>query len=115
MFTAHVRITLRPSILDPQGQAVRRALHTLGLPLVDAVRTGKHVELVLDTDSAEEAQAAAMRACELLLANPVTEDFEVVALLPAAGPHHESGVAANVAAANGVAAATLAANDAEGA
>ena len=93
MYHAHIRITLRPSILDPQGQAVRQALHALGLPLVDGVRTGKHVELKLDTDSAEEAQAAAERACRLLLANPVTEDYEVLALLPAHGPRHESGVA----------------------
>lgn len=100
MYTALVRITLRASILDPQGQAIRRALHALDLPLVEAVRTGKHVELTLDTDSAEEAQAAAVRACQTLLANPVTEDYEVLALLPATGPHHESGVAANVAAAS---------------
>ncbi|HEX8385472.1 MAG TPA: phosphoribosylformylglycinamidine synthase subunit PurS [Rubricoccaceae bacterium] len=100
MYHAIIRITLRPSILDPQGQAVQRALHALDLPLVQAVRTGKHVELTLDTDSAEEAQAAAERACRLLLANPVTEDYEVLALLPGEGRRHESGVAANVAAAS---------------
>jgi phosphoribosylformylglycinamidine synthase PurS subunit len=95
MYHAIIRITLRPSILDPQGQAIRRALHTLDLGLVGAVRTGKHVELTLDTDSAEEAQAAAERACRLLLANPVTEDYEVLALLPGSGPHQESGVPAD--------------------
>lgn len=94
MFHALVRITLRPSILDPQGQAIQRALHALDLPLVESVRTGKHVELAIDTDSAEEAQATAERACQLLLANPVTEDYEVIALLPATGPHQESGVPA---------------------
>lgn len=94
MYHALVRIMLRPSILDPQGQAVQRALHALGLPLVDGVRTGKFVELTLNTDSAEEAQAAAVRACEALLANPVTENYEIVALLPATGDRSESGVAA---------------------
>jgi len=94
MYHAIVRITLRPSILDPQGQAIRRALHALDLPSVQSVRTGKHVELMLDTDSAEEAQEAAVRACQSLLANPVTEDYEIVALLPTDGPHQQSGVPA---------------------
>ena len=91
MYHAHVRITLRPSILDPQGQAVRRALHALGLPAVTSVRTGSFIELVLDTDSATEAQAMADAACRKLLANPVTEDFEVLALVPEHGA--EDGVA----------------------
>ena len=91
MYHVLVRITLRPSILDPQGQAVRRALHALDLPAVQSVRTGKFVEMVLDTESAEEAQAMAERACTSLLANPVTEDYEIVALVPAEGS--EAGVA----------------------
>ena len=93
MYHVHVRVTLRPSILDPQGQAVCRALHTLSLPAVQSVRTGRFIELTLDTDSATEAQSMAETACRALLANPVTEDFEILALLPADGPRHESGVA----------------------
>ena len=93
MYHALIRVTLRPSILDPQGQAIRRALHALGLPAVQDVRTGKFVELVLDTDDAEAAQKMAERACDALLANPVTEDYEVVALVPHAGPLSEMGVA----------------------
>ena len=86
MYHAHVRITLRPSILDPQGQAVRRALHALGLPAVAGVRTGRFIELSLDTDDSAEAQAMAERACRALLANPVTEDFEILAVVPAPAP-----------------------------
>ena len=93
MYLVHVRILLRPSILDPQGQAVCRALHTLGLPAVESVRTGRFVELTLATDDATEAQRLADEACRTLLANPVTEDFEILAVLPATGPHSESGVA----------------------
>ncbi len=85
MYHAHVRITLRPSILDPQGQAIRRALHALGLPAVASVRTGSFIELALDTDDASEAQAMADAACRKLLANPVTEDFEVLALVSELG------------------------------
>ena len=102
MYHAHVRISLRPSILDPQGQAIRRALHALGLPRVASVRTGTFVELMLDTDDANEAQAMADRACRTLLANPVTEDFEILTLLPAGGP--ESGAPAPESAAPGTAA-----------
>lgn len=93
MYHAHVRITLRPSILDPQGQAVQRALHTLGLVAVSGVRTGRFVELTLDTDDAAEANAMAEAACRALLANPVTEDFEILALVPTEGPGHTDGVA----------------------
>ena len=83
MYHAHVRITLRPSILDPQGQAIGRALHALGLPDVAGVRTGRFVELTLGTDSAAAAQAMAEQACRALLANPVTEDYEILAIVPA--------------------------------
>ncbi len=89
MYHAHVRITLRPSILDPQGQAIRRALHALGLPAVAGVRTGRFVELTLDTDDASAAQAMAEQACRALLANPVTEDYQILAVVPAPGaPAH---------------------------
>lgn len=83
MYTAHVRITLRPSILDPQGKAIRHALHDLGMGSVEGVRSGKFVEVHVNAASAEVAEATVRLACEKLLANPVTEDFEIVALVPA--------------------------------
>lgn len=82
MFTAHVRVTLRPSILDPQGKAVRNALHDLGMPSVSDVRTGKFFELTVDAPSAEAAEATVHQACGRLLANPVTEDVQILALVP---------------------------------
>lgn len=85
MFTAHVRITLRPSILDPQGKAIQHALHDLGMAGVQDVRTGKFVEMHVEAASASEAEAVVRQACEKLLANPVTENFELLALVPA-GP-----------------------------
>lgn len=80
MTRVHVRVTLRPSILDPQGQAAQQALARLGLAAVAAVRAGKHFELDVDTDDAAEAEQVARDAAARLLANPVTEDFEVVAV-----------------------------------
>lgn len=77
MYRALVTVTLRPSILDPQGQAIRRALHDLGHAAVADVRAGKHLELMVDAPSAEAAEQVARAACAQLLANPVTEDFAV--------------------------------------
>ena len=77
MFVATVRVTLRPSILDPQGKAVQHALHELGHREVEAVRAGKLIQLTLDVGSAEEAARVAREAAQKLLANPVMEDFEV--------------------------------------
>ncbi len=86
MFTAHVRVTLRPSILDPQGKAIRAAVRDLGMPSVEDVRTGKFFALTVDAPSAEAAEATVRQACEKLLANPVTEDFDILALLPVESP-----------------------------
>ncbi|MEM1042069.1 MAG: phosphoribosylformylglycinamidine synthase subunit PurS [Bacteroidota bacterium] len=77
MFKATVRITLRPSILDPQGKAVRQALHSLGYAGIEGVRTGKLVELHIDAEDRGEAERIAREAAEKLLANPVMEDFAV--------------------------------------
>ncbi len=88
MFTAHVRVLLRPSILDPQGKAIQNALTDLGMPSVEEVRTGSFFSLRVEAASAQEAEAVVRQACEKLLANPVTEDFSILALVP------EDGVAA---------------------
>ena len=83
MFTAHVRVTLRPSILDPQGKAISSALGDLGMGAVESVRVGKFFELTVDAGSAEAAEAVVKQACAKLLANPVTEDVTILALVPA--------------------------------
>lgn len=73
----HVRIVPRPGLLDPQGQAVEHALGSLGFAGVGSVRVGKAIELQLESASAEAAEAMVRQMCEKLLANPVTEDFEI--------------------------------------
>lgn len=77
MYKATVRITLRPSILDPQGKAIHHALDSLGYGAVEDVRSGKLIELKIATDDAAEAERVAREAAEKLLANPVMEDFTV--------------------------------------
>jgi len=74
-----VDVMLKREILDPQGQAVERALPALGFSGVTDVRIGKHVELTVQDGDAE---AAAVAVAESLLANPVIEEF-TVRVLPA--------------------------------
>ena len=71
---ARVTIMLKDGVLDPQGEAVRHALGTLGFDGVSGVRQGKVIELDLP-DGTEEATVAKM--CEDLLANTVIERYDV--------------------------------------
>jgi phosphoribosylformylglycinamidine synthase PurS subunit len=77
MFRAKVRVTLRPSILDPQGKAVEHAISSLGEQAVESVRIGKYVEMEVRSSSADEARQVTERVCKKLLANPVMEDYHV--------------------------------------
>ena len=72
-----VDVMLKPEILDPAGQAVLNALPSLGLPPAADLRIGKHVELALEAEDADGALALATQMAEVLLANPVIEDFTV--------------------------------------
>jgi len=76
-FRLEVRVKPRPGILDPQGKAIHHALNSLGWDGVDDVRVGKAMYLDLVADDAEAAVEAAEAMCRKLLANPVTETFEV--------------------------------------
>lgn len=77
MYKATISITLRPSILDPEGKTVQHALTNLGYDEVSEVRMGKHAEVWIDAEDEEAAHRMATEACEKLLANPVTENFEI--------------------------------------
>src|SRR5258708_6087220 len=72
-----VDVMLKPEILDPQGQAVQRALPRLGFDGVVDVRQGKRFELELDGPADEAALARAREIAEKLLANTVIEEFTV--------------------------------------
>lgn len=75
MYLARIRITLRPSILDPQGKAVHHAITALGTSGVHEVRMGKYIEMKLEAASPAEAERVTGEVCRKLLANPVMEDF----------------------------------------
>ncbi|MCT9934082.1 phosphoribosylformylglycinamidine synthase subunit PurS [Planotetraspora sp. A-T 1434] len=72
-----VDVMLKPEILDPQGQAIARALPRLGFSGVSGVRQGKRFELELDGPADEAALADVRKMAETLLANTVIEDFVI--------------------------------------
>jgi phosphoribosylformylglycinamidine synthase PurS subunit len=72
---AVIKISLKKSILDPQGKAVNNALHHLGFDTFRNVRIGKLIELQINGENKEEAAQKIEDACKKLLANPVIEDF----------------------------------------
>lgn len=69
-----VYVTLRKSVLDPQGTAVMGALHTMGYTEVEDVRIGKYLEIQVD-DSERELDVVVREMCEKLLTNTVIEDY----------------------------------------
>ncbi len=76
---ATILVRLKPEVLDPQGDAVRRALGKLGFGDVTEVRMGKLIELEIEGGVAGDPDLASRlrKMADELLANPVIEDFEV--------------------------------------
>jgi phosphoribosylformylglycinamidine synthase subunit PurS len=74
---ARVTVMLKQGVLDPQGEAVRHALGTLGFAGVQGVRQGKLIELDLAETDKVAAEAAVRAMCDKLLANTVIESYRV--------------------------------------
>jgi len=75
---AKVYVTLKPSVLDPQGKAIHHSIELLGFENVADVRQGKYFEIALNAElSQEEAQTIAEKIAKNILANPVIEDYRV--------------------------------------
>ena len=75
MLKATVYVTIKKSVLDPQGVAVQGALQSVGFQEVESLRIGKYMELTLDTDDRAVAEERLKEMCEKLLANTVIEDY----------------------------------------
>lgn len=75
MFTATINVTLKKSILDPQGSTALHALTSLGFNEAKELRIGKYFELVLDEKDKAKAEARTREMCDKLLTNPVIEDY----------------------------------------
>ena len=74
---ARVTIMLKDGVLDPQGEAVKHALKSLGYNTVETVRQGKVIEILLNETSEERANNSIQEMCEKLLANTVIESYEI--------------------------------------
>jgi phosphoribosylformylglycinamidine synthase PurS subunit len=72
---ARITITLKPGVLDPQGNAIAGALHALGFGAVGNVRQGKYIEVEVAESDPERARAEVKRMCEQLLANTIIENY----------------------------------------
>jgi phosphoribosylformylglycinamidine synthase len=75
---ALVYVTLKPSVLDPQGKAIHHSVELLGNTIISDIRQGKYFEITLDGDIAEaDARVVVERIAKDVLANPVIEDYRV--------------------------------------
>ena len=75
---AKVYVTLKPSVLDPQGKAIHHSVELLGYKQIADVRQGKYFEIALDGAASEsEAAAAVEKIAKDVLTNPVIEDYRV--------------------------------------
>jgi len=77
LFKARVLVSLRPSVLDPAGEATRAAAQRLGVDGVKRLRIGKAIEVDLEAPDRAEAQARLDLLGDRLLANPVIENWSV--------------------------------------
>jgi phosphoribosylformylglycinamidine synthase PurS subunit len=75
LYSARVQVSLRPSVLDPAGEATRAAAARLGVDGVTRLRIGKAIELELEAPDRATAQAQAELLSDRLLANPVIENW----------------------------------------
>lgn len=76
-YQAKVYVTLRPSVLDPAGKAVRAGLSHMGYDNVSKVRIGKYIEVELTAQNEAQAQEQLNKICDQLLANPVIENYRI--------------------------------------
>lgn len=75
-FEAKVSIRLRPSVLDPAGEAIKSAANKLGVEGIDSLRIGKLIEIKLEANGEKEAKEKIELLCDRLFANKVIEDYE---------------------------------------
>ena len=74
--TAKITITSKKTVLDPQGEAIKKALTQLGCGGINSARMGKYIEL--EMADGPEARGKLDEACQRFLSNPVIEDYELV-------------------------------------
>jgi len=71
---ATVIVTLKPTVLDPQGMTIQRSLSSIGLAGISDVRQGKIFNIVLNDGAREQVE----RLAKEVLTNPVIEEYRIV-------------------------------------
>ena len=74
---ATVHVMLKPSVLDPQGEAIKKAIHRLGIDGVESARIGKVVELEISGNDTEKTRQKLEEISHDLLSNPVIENYRI--------------------------------------
>jgi phosphoribosylformylglycinamidine synthase len=74
-YQAKIYVTLRPSVLDPAGTAVRSGVRQMGYENVEQIRIGKYIETTLKAENEDEARRELDEICDRILANPVIETY----------------------------------------
>ena len=77
MYRVKVYVTLKESVIDPQGSVAQKKLHALRFDELKNVRVGKYIELQLEASSEDAAKERATAMCEQLLVNTVVEDYKL--------------------------------------
>jgi phosphoribosylformylglycinamidine synthase len=75
--TAQIFVTMKKTVLDPQGQTIQRALNSMGHPEIVSVRQGKYFEIELTGLDRPAAEATISKLAEEVLSNPVIEQFRI--------------------------------------
>lgn len=75
MYRAKVYVTLKESVLDPQGKTIKHALESLEFEGIEDVRLGKYFVILLDNKDENQARISIENMCRKLLVNPVIETF----------------------------------------
>ena len=82
-YQVEVRVTPREGLLDPQGKAIAGALHSLGFDGVERARVGRLIRIGVKAVDEQAARESVEAMCRKLLANPVTEDYDISVRAPA--------------------------------
>ncbi|HET9215416.1 MAG TPA: phosphoribosylformylglycinamidine synthase subunit PurS [Terriglobia bacterium] len=76
---ATVIVTLKPTVLDPQGMTIQRSVESMGLPEVADVRQGKYFDVnIADGVSPDRGKEVVQKLAKEVLTNPVIEEFRIV-------------------------------------
>lgn len=86
MFRFEVVVSLKEGLLDPAGKAIEDALPALGWANVSGVRVGKHIDLLVEAETAGDARSQVEEMAARFLSNPVIEDTDILAVEEAGAP-----------------------------